>query len=50
MKIPSWLVATIIIVSAAFIYKVWDERQMVHEYHAQAVMLERIAVALEAHK
>ncbi len=39
----------------AFLYKVWNERQMTHEYHAQAVALRaqvdelsRIAAALES--
>lgn len=30
-----------------FSYKVWNERQMTHEYHEQAVQLARIANVLE---
>ncbi len=29
--------------AGAFVYKVWNERQMTHEYHAQAVEQKRIA-------
>lgn len=30
----------------AFIYKVWNERQMTHQYERQAAALERIADAV----
>lgn len=30
----------------AFIYKVWNERQMTREYHEQAIQLNRIADAI----
>lgn len=31
----------------AFLYKCWNERQMTHEYHAQAEMLRAIAGELQ---
>ncbi len=31
----------------AFVYKVWNERQMTHEYHEQAVQQKRIADEFE---
>jgi hypothetical protein len=37
----------VVIVGAAFVFKVWNERQMTHEYHEQAVQERRIADAPE---
>jgi hypothetical protein len=42
------LTGCLIIVIGAFIYKVWNERQMTREYHEQAVQLGRIASVLGA--
>lgn len=40
-------IVLVLIVSGAFVYKVWNERQMTHEYHEQAVQQKRSADALE---
>ena len=46
-----WLLIIFTVALDAFVglfaYKVWNERQMTHEYHRQADALERVATAEE---